>query len=487
MLEAGASMADFPDGELGDAAELGALSDRVVRVWLRQPGADEARASLQVAGHAAVTGTLPLSAASDWTGALELALPEPAPGAAFECVVGARRLRGRLAPARGRPTALTFGFGSCHMPFGMRDGCIETRDDALIYRRMRGELLRAGAACLLLGGDQLYADYLHGLNVRDDLSDDEDAPPSDAAALAAYRRLYRGFFAERNLRALREALPTLCIWDDHDIFDNWGSTSVKSALDQTLFRAATRAYLEYQHSRNPGGVTRQPPFPWLWAYGDIGVLALDLRGARDADAGSLLGVAQWQWLRDTLNGEARELATMFIVCSVPIAHVARWFTALFDRLPQRVSGSVRDRWSAAAFVDERDRLLRLLFDWQAARPARQVVLLSGDVHAASAFTLRQHSGPGVLQQWTSSAMTTPLVRSQMLFNRIVTRGSSLGERELRVERHALSISHNYGLVRARPLPAGGHHIEFEIRAWQPATRTLRSVARLSAVPSHARA
>src|SRR3954454_10361576 len=62
-LEAGASMADFPDGELGDAAELGAISDRVVRVWLRQPGADEARVSLQVAGHAAVTGTMPLSAA----------------------------------------------------------------------------------------------------------------------------------------------------------------------------------------------------------------------------------------------------------------------------------------------------------------------------------------------------------------------------------------------------------------------------------------
>ena len=70
----------------------------------------------------------------------------------------------------------------------------------------------------------------------------------------------------------------------------------------------------------------------------------------------------------------------------------------------------------------------------------------------------------------------------MLFNHLVTRATNLCEPELRFERRFLSVTHNYGLIRAQPLPGGGHRVELDLRAWQPATQTLRSAARVSATP-----
>src|SRR3954453_12752122 len=111
----------FPDGELAEAAELGAVTDRSVRVWGRQPGAAELRVELTVDGCPPITGAVQLSAETDWTGAVSLELPAPAPDSPFTCRVGDRQLEARLAPSSGAREAFTFAFGSCHPPFAV--GC----------------------------------------------------------------------------------------------------------------------------------------------------------------------------------------------------------------------------------------------------------------------------------------------------------------------------------------------------------------------------
>src|SRR5687767_13135921 len=88
----------FPDGELADAAEIGAVDSRSVRLWVRQPGAERIDAHLEVEGRPAVTETVHLSADTDWTGAVTLSLAEPAPGGRFRCTVGLHHLTGRLSP-----------------------------------------------------------------------------------------------------------------------------------------------------------------------------------------------------------------------------------------------------------------------------------------------------------------------------------------------------------------------------------------------------
>jgi phosphodiesterase/alkaline phosphatase D-like protein len=454
-----------------------------VRVWVRQPNVTGVDVRLEVEGAPAVVGVVAVSAETDWTGAVVLALPAPAPGRRFVCTVGRRRLTGRLAPSPGTHTGLVFGFGSCHRPFRLVDGRIEPSEAAAFYPAILADLRRQDAAFLLFGGDQVYSDELAPISIREKLPGDALQPPPLEVALAAYRRVSRGFLGQAGVRALREAFPTYCIWDDHDIFNNWGSRLEKTPQDLRLFQAAGRAYCEYQHQRNPGGAIAGPPYHYTFRYGDIGFLVLDVRGARDYEHGRLLGQEQWEAVRAYLAGaEAATVATLFVVTTVPVAHVARWMAKLFDTLPGDYGNQVRARWCSAAFVAERDALLAALFRWQRAAPARQVFLLSGDVHAASAFTIRQRRGGGVIRQVTSSALSTPSTIEQRLLNLLAVRAPNLFEPRLRFRRHLLVFPNNYGLLRAVPLSGGGHRVSFTVRAWQPRLGRIRTAARLVSTP-----
>jgi alkaline phosphatase D len=473
----------FPDGELTDGAEAGAVDERSVRVWLRQPGAERVEARLEVEGRPPVAATIHLSAETDWTGAATLALAEPAPGHRFVCAVGPRRLAGRLSPLPGTHAGLVFGFGSCNLPFRAANGRVRVNRAAGIYPAIEAELRHENAAFMLLLGDQIYSDDVESISVRDHLSGDLEHPPPLDEALTAYRRITRGYLGQAGFRALRESLPTYCMWDDHEIFDNWGSRLEKTPLDRRLFEAAGRVYCEYQHQRNPAGCVGPPPYHYAFRHGDIGFLVLDVRGARDYEHGRLLGEAQWLDVQRYLAGDdAATLQTLFVVSSVPVAHVSRWMAKLFDDLPGSNADAVRDRWCSDRFVGGRNALLDLLFDWEAAAPARQAFFLSGDVHAASAFTIRRRDGPGVIRQLTSSALTTPSPPKQRLLNSIAVRFPNLFEPRFRFQRHLLSFRNNYGFVRVVPLPDGGHRVGFAVRAWQPARRRLETVGALVGVP-----
>jgi phosphodiesterase/alkaline phosphatase D-like protein len=184
---------------------------------------------------------------------------------------------------------------------------VRLRGATRIYPALRDDLLAADARLLLLIGDQLYADAVPPISVRDELPGDADNPPPLDLLVSAYRKITRGFFAEQGFRSLREALPTLCMWDDHDIFNNWGSLKTESALDRQLFAAAARVFAEYQDARNPAG-DREPPFDAFYRFGTTGFLMLDVRGVRSYEQGSFFGTVQWQRIQAFLTGEAaREL------------------------------------------------------------------------------------------------------------------------------------------------------------------------------------
>ena len=476
--------AEFPDGELDDAVELGAVDSRSVRVWLRSRHTPMLSATLAVDGHAAVTACVDLSEETDWTGAVVLSLAEDAPGAAFTCSVGDHRSRGRLAPAPREHGRVVFGFGSCHRPFTVvADDAIERSPVAGLYPAMRRDLLRREADLLLLAGDQVYSDEVAPVSVRAGLSGDEDHPPPPGELLEAYRRVSRGFLGEAGVGGCARAFPTYLIWDDHDIFNCWGSRLSKSPLDRAMFAAATRAYGEYQHTRNPGGRIGPPPFDYTFRRGDVGFLVLDIRGCRDFEQHHLIGAEQWARVQAYLSGpDAATLQTLFVVSSIPVAHVSRWLAALFDRLPGSEGNAVRDRWCSSAFVDSRDALLDALLTWQTAEPFRQVCILSGDVHCASAFTIRPRTGPGRIQQFTSSALTTPDPWTQRTANRVAVRMPNLFEPRFRFKRHLLTFQNNYGLVAAEPLPTGGHRITFTVRAWQRSRRGVATVGRVIVSP-----
>ena len=457
----------FPNGELAEAAELGAVTERSVRLWVRTPNTERLEARLDVDGQPVVSAAVTLSAEHDWTGVVDLVLPGPAPNAPFTVTAGSRTLHGRFAPAPDEHASFTFAFGSCHYPFEVDEqGVARLRGATRIYPAIRDDLLAADARFLLMIGDQIYADAVPPLSVRDELPGDADHPPPHELLVDAYRRVTRGYFAESGFRSVREALPALCMWDDHDIFNNWGSLKTETALDHRLFTAAACVFGEYQDGRNPGGGQRVPPFDYVYRFGTAGFYATDVRSARSYEDGRLFGRAQWERFLAFMRGEeARRLQTLFVVASVPVAHAARWLALVFERLPGDYGAAVRDRWVSSSFRESRDEFLETLFAWQDDEPNRRVVLLSGDIHEADALAIRRRGRPGTIWQFTSSAFTSPPSTTLRRFNWIATRFPNLFEDRFRFERRFLLPKNNIGLVRLTARPGGGHDIRYTVRAW----------------------
>lgn len=477
---------DFPDGELGTWACLGAVTEDAARVWFHAEDAVPSLARLRVHGDVCAEAPLVPDHLAGRVAVADLVPQRPMPGERFTVEVGGARREGVFAPTVGSPAQLAFAFGSCHEPFERLDSTVlRAHAGAGIYRAMAKELRARDTRFVLLVGDQVYSDGVPAMDIRGELKR-RSVFPDDVELLNIYRHLYRGYFNETGFRDLLEQWPSLMVWDDHDIFDGWGSLTSLDERDWQLYRAAERAYREFQDLHWTGATLEQAAAPYhrrLW-YGDVGLFVFDLRSVRDYRRGVLLGERQWRDFEAFLaEASERGIYTLFIVASVPIVHFSPLLVRSLAWYPGQKGSDVRDRWCARPFAAERDALLDRLFAWQSAQPRRQVIVLSGDVHVGAAFEVNARRGPGLFHQWTSSPLTTPTNRGQALANRIGTTLVHLGEWHLRARRTALVVDNNFGLVEVEPLPGGGHRVAFTLYRYDEPARAARVAAQALALPT----
>ena len=258
-------------------------------------------------------------------------------------------------------------------------------------------------------------------------------------------------------------------WDDHDITEGWGALIDWSEVDWRVFRAAEATYREYQHTRHSGAsVNDRATYHRSFWFGDVGFFMLDLRGVREYAYGRLFGDQQWHAFHRFLEeATERNTPTIFVVAGIPVVHHAPALVRLAERVHHKYGTDLRDRWSATPIIHERNRFLDLLLGWQSARPGRQVVLLSGDVHAGAAFTVESRKMPGRIQQWTSSPLSTHAGLPETLANVVGSALVNLGEDEYHSERQALVLGNNFGLVQVTPLADGGHRVELQLYGYKP--------------------
>jgi phosphodiesterase/alkaline phosphatase D-like protein len=314
----------------------------------------------------------------------------------------------------------------------------------------------------LLVGDQTYADGVTDISVPQLVRDNPSV--SDAEILDLYRHQHRAYLGQGALNSVLTKVPSCMIWDDHETFDCWGSQTEVTDVDMRLYRAAETAYVEFQHTHNPGSALGQKaPFHYQFWRGDVGFFVPDLRGQRDYRAERLIGEDQWRALQAFLEeATSRDVRTVFIASSIPVVHFSPGLADLTSRLPNRAAALSRDRWDSAALAPHRKRLLAMLFGWQTQREGRHVVILSGDVHAAAAFRTRQKGGSGVISQWTSSAFATPTTLEHSLINQIGTVLTNFGDGECSSQRIGLEPRNNFGIVKVEPSPGGGHSVRFAV-------------------------
>ncbi|QEY64187.1 alkaline phosphatase family protein [Metapseudomonas lalkuanensis] len=340
---------------------------------------------------------------------------------------------------------------------------------------------------LLMGGDQIYFDsiwhQLDELKKWIGLSRDQQLNFSVSKVLdekiAAY---YFDLYAERWLPPGRRPwgsepnrdaadamarIPTVMMWDDHDIFDGWGSYTPemqRSPLFQRLFHHARRAFWVFQMQQvlddlpaltdsTPTGFSQQDPlyaaiswkqrlagdplalplldgqpgYTWAFRAGPLAILVADLRTERSRT--QVFGSSTWSRLKEWLNGledkgEFHHPGTrcqhLLLMSSVPVVHPKLTLaeTALDgfgqDHVLDSSADDLKDHWSHDDHEGERTRLLEVLFDTARSKKVR-VTLLSGDVHVAArggAFRRDQPAseGWGLIPQFTASAVVHPSLK-----------------------------------------------------------------------------
>lgn len=299
---------------------------------------------------------------------------------------------------------------------------------------------------LIMAGDQVYADAIW----------DECTPIAEWAQIESNRKWDRSFNKEmrervprfyfdlyarswgppveegrsQSMRTALASIPTLMMWDDHDIFDGWGSYAegkLQSPVYDGIYQTARKYFQVFQRHRQPDsagqnshdedGPSDISPSTANLSYavtlGDLGILVLDLRSERRRDR--VLSDQAWKDIKDWLQQRQSEgLRHLFVVSSVPVVHIdlsaLESVTQHVD--PMDLDDDLRDHWLSPAHKQQRLELIHELFHF-ASDSGTRVTLLSGDIHVGALGLLERQSDAetgapeGSIYQIITSPITHP--------------------------------------------------------------------------------
>jgi len=260
----------------------------------------------------------------------------------------------------------------------------------------------------ILGGDQVY--------------NDEKETDLEKALTAEERRRelvdnYRDYWQPEVYQSVMRRLPAFMMWDDHDIYDGWGSFNVQEYSREgkvkwgEIFDSAKGAFNAFQASRNPAPLLEGDNFTCAFSHDGIGFLLLDLRTHRNKDEKRIWSQQQKESVYKWLETDAAKLDHLFIVSPVTLFHLSpeleeiikggltgfawfkAWFLGLFGRRPppqpkdpkKDMNDDLIDSWGSSINQPAMLEFAERVYKWQNAAPAstgqpRSAIVLTGDIH-----------------------------------------------------------------------------------------------------------
>jgi hypothetical protein len=239
---------------------------------------------------------------------------------------------------------------------------------------------------LVLLGDQVYADIpspavKRFLRRHRKHGHGHDGPAHEVVSYEEYTQLYLESWRDPEIRWLYASVPSVMIFDDHEIIDDWNSSAAwRSDIRQQAWwteriASGLASYWVYQHLGNlePDELAADPVYQkvlaaedatevlrefavsvdahggYQWSYSlDVGrtrLVVLDNRCSRvlDPENRAMLPPAEWQWFTDRVHGDYDHLV---VGSSLPwllppgIHHLEAW--------NERIATSPRPRVAAFA-------------------------------------------------------------------------------------------------------------------------------------------
>lgn len=241
-----------------------------------------------------------------------------------------------------------------------------------------------------------------------------DVPYFGGPFVSAYRKLYRNLFASASFRRVFSAIPTIGIYDDHEVINNWAGLD-EAGQRIKEFEPANSAWHNYVGQANPDALEQGENY-YTFRYGsETAFFVMDTRKHRvpskgfpadgeneedDAEAAEMQYDVSGQPYKTMLGQEQKDA-------------LVRWLSAVNSTATFKIiSSSVpvlslwggidgkKDTW--AAYLAEREELLEIL------QYIPNVIILSGDRHEFAMVGMRALSSPNKDRYPITEISTSPL-------------------------------------------------------------------------------
>lgn len=336
---------------------------------------------------------------------------------------GAYELEGVRYPVTSPTTPdMRVAYVSCNgQEEGDLDRPVEERD--AVWQRLADENLQNPFALLLQGGDQLYADDV--LHCHPEVERWESMKKTERGAVALTPEIteaLRRFYFERYLitydrpafSSLAARVPSIMMWDDHDIIDGWGShppEMLDSPVGAEIFAAAREMFLIFQLALRPGETPATGFDPTgtnlgtAIRYPGLSIISPDLRSERRLER--VMGRTGWHVLETAFEATPKG-DRILLMSSVPaLGPRLSWVEIATDLIPgdNEYEDDLRDQWQSRTHRTEWKRLLALLAGWEESGRG-ELTVLSGEIHLATRGEMRLKGG-GIMHQLVASGISHP--------------------------------------------------------------------------------
>jgi len=305
----------------------------------------------------------------------------------------------------GKQDKVHIGYASCN---GFSDFKLLTSTPRpyAMWDRLAAEHGDNPFALLLMGGDQVYADSLWTtvptLKAWNELDRADKVKRKATRTMAEqldrfYCELYCKQWGRPEVARMLASIPSAMMWDDHDIFDGWGSYPADlqgCEVYQAIYAAAAKYFRLFQLRSG----------------------ANDSRATRTLT--QVMSRGQWDQVNAALA--ACDSGHLLVMTGVPVVYRDFSFTeAALDATPweEELTDDLKDHWRAKAHEGERARLIMRLLDNARLRRKNDKVgkvesktlILSGDVHVGCLGVIQDRRVKGGLNvhQLVSSGIVHP--------------------------------------------------------------------------------
>jgi hypothetical protein len=262
-----------------------------------------------------------------------------------------------------------------------------------------------GYHLIIQGGDQVYADplwhkipYLEGLEAGAAAGAQKEVTPEFELDIERfYMDLYVTSWGDPELSLAYASIPSIMMWDDHDIFDGWGSYPeelMQSPLYRCIGGMAEKYFCAFQLGASVDEVKSKSlksslsgnstGYSQVYRIDTTGIVCLDLRKERQMKRVCTQETYDdfTRWIKEN----AEHIDQLYLVLSIPIIYND------FDVLEKAIAATglgeelkddLQDHWRTEDHREERLKLLKLLLD-EAHNGKFRITILSGDVHISCA-------------------------------------------------------------------------------------------------------